>query len=323
MSEMMPNTKFRKRKDDDAVRVAAEDKDVCSPASTRRHGEKKNRVEGSCLSRADVMEAGRLWNTSQKNAADRIPVRFLKDPVVVSRHIRDRVGREDIWMSTFVPRGHPLADRIRESLRPEMPVEWLKDGNTWLSNFDIDAVLRQYDAAHPEFKFLGVFPMDFGRRYGDDRCVSMEVCSFDVAQAWAQGVRKVAMVLNMDDHTGPGSHWVCVTVGLDPLRPNYGVFYYDSVALPPTQEVQDYADDLSARVNDIHASASSFPATRTFRLQYNTVRRQFGNTECGVFALFCVLCSLHDTLDFESVCEAMGTDEMIHEFRWRLFRPPR
>jgi len=279
-------------------------------------------VKGSCLSRTDITEAGRLWNSSCTDDG-RIPPRTFRDPAAVARHLYDRVGDESAWKATFLPAGHPLGRKIEEALRPEMPTEWLDAPDTWLSNFDIDAVLRQYDAAYPEFKFLGVFPMDFGSRVGGgEACVSMEVCAFDVERSWARGVRKVAMVLNMDDHTGPGSHWVCVTVGLDPLRPNYGVFYYDSVAVPPTPEVREYADDLAAKVNALHASASSFPPTRTFRLHHNRVRRQFGNTECGVFAMFCVLCSLHDTLDFESVCRAMGTDEMLHTFRWRFFRPP-
>lgn len=297
--------------------------EACSPRSGRQ-GDR--RVPGSCLLPEDIQEAGRLWN-ERADVQARIPAATMRDPSRILQHIHDhtgtRLGEEDAWAKRFVPASSPLYKRLKDALRPRMPDEWMVNEYSWLSNFDIEQVLRQYESVFPAFLFLGVFPMDFrarDKRTGE--CIGAEMCAFDVAEAWARGKRLVTAVLNLDYHDSGGSHWVCLNIGLDPQMCNYGIFYYDSVAKPATPEVSAFARDVAAAVQAFHSSAASFPPTRLFRVAHNSVRRQFQDTECGVFALFCCLCFLHGNLDFDDICGAMGTDDMIHRFRSVFFRPP-
>jgi hypothetical protein len=44
-----------------------------------------------------------------------------------------------------------------EELRPEMPIEWYKNKTEWLSNYDIEDVMNQYDKCQKyKYAFLGV-----------------------------------------------------------------------------------------------------------------------------------------------------------------------
>ena len=62
---------------------------------------------------------------------------------------------------------------------PRKPRIWLKDNNTWLNTNDIENVLFQYEKRFPEFKFLGVSPIDYDYQYYGN-CVSEEICKLDI-----------------------------------------------------------------------------------------------------------------------------------------------
>ena len=53
------------------------------------------------------------------------------------------------------------ADYFREYFRPKMPKEIVNDYTEWISNFDIEAVLDQYDKDLSDFYFYGATPIDF------------------------------------------------------------------------------------------------------------------------------------------------------------------
>ena len=61
----------------------------------------------------------------------------------------------------------------KTELRPEMPAQWYKNPIEWLSNYDIDDVMVQYNNEKKYcYSFLGVFPIDFSEEDKFGRCVS-------------------------------------------------------------------------------------------------------------------------------------------------------
>lgn len=228
----------------------------------------------SCLSDVKTLQIARSWNT---HGPEHMRVSELDaESALRDLHVQfnTTVGKEHLWARHPILR-QVMPDSVRalivriigEAFRPEMPDEWLQNPHEWLSNFDIEAVLRQYEQANPHFLFLGVFPMDFQepvppqsrignpwvRNASRQTCISQVMCDFDAVHAWREGKRHVAFVLNKDRHDQPGSHWVCCNICLDPKRVKYGVYYYDSVALPMTPEVQRFAQrvkhDVEARLH--------------------------------------------------------------------------
>ena len=236
------------------------------------------------------------------------------------RRLRTPPGREDLWVDLpFVARDRPLQAHLRASVfRPEMPPSWHMNSHEWLSNRDIHQAMRQYEDRCPDFAFLGVFPIDFAAVLEDGKCVAVEMCRLDVGRLWSQGRRHLGVVFNTDKHHESGSHWVCCYVGLDPSprARHFGVFYYDSVCQPPPAEVRRFGEELRQQVSRVHGPR----AADRFVFHTNRVRRQFKNTECGVFAMLFIVCCLAGRLGCEDICRAMGTDEHVHRMRSVFFR---
>jgi hypothetical protein len=55
-------------------------------------------------------------------------------------------------------------------LKPSQPIEWVSNKTEWLSNFDIEKVLIQYEKDETfNYKFHGVFTIDFGLKNKDKK----------------------------------------------------------------------------------------------------------------------------------------------------------
>lgn len=204
----------------------------------------------------------------------------------------------------------PPADRVdlQEHFRPVRPPEWQANEREWLSNFDIENVLRQYEKRYPSFDLLGVVPVDFAQRIAGDRCVSRRMCDLDVNSLAQRGKTRLACVVNLDPHDRPGSHWVAFCICL--RGKNRGTFFYDSVARSPPREVGDF---LARIVERIRLTDPHHP------FRHNTVRRQYKNTECGVFCMRFLEQLLTGRKAFDDICEEMPYDDGAFELRRRYF----
>lgn len=212
-----------------------------------------------------------------------------------------------------------LRMRIKDAYRPPAPDAWDCSGKgNWLNNEDIGTVMHQYEVAMPDFKFLGAVPIDFADRpskFGG-RCVTPAMCALDVKSLISAGVTKhLGVILNMDKHDSRGSHWVAVYIGLDPHAPNYGVFYYDSVANVPGERVVVWMKSIANAVAGIRQHG------HVFRVERNTIRRQFGHSECGVFSLMFLIHCMQRQSSFRDICRTLGGDEVMLAMRKVLFRP--
>ena len=100
----------------------------------------------------------------------------------------------------------------------------------WLDNYNIMAVMKQYESAYPWFKFLGVFPIDFSAPdpYGSSsQCLYKETCSLKLKEEHAKGTRGIGMIFNLDPHFKSGSHWVALYINLHNIKKPF-VGYFDS-----------------------------------------------------------------------------------------------
>ena len=62
-----------------------------------------------------------------------------------------------------------------------MPIEWYKNPIEWLSNYDIEDVMIQYNNDNKyKYCFLGVFPIDFSEQDNFGRCLYSHICSIDI-----------------------------------------------------------------------------------------------------------------------------------------------
>jgi hypothetical protein len=213
--------------------------------------------------------------------------------------------------------GERNAERLESAFRPPKPVSWNNNEYEWLDTRNIRQVMNQYDAKYPSFKFLGVFPMDFDTMTKYGKCVEETMCRLDVGKFIRNKVKKVAAVFNLDNHDESGSHWVALYCGLDPKNKLFGTFYYDSVANHPTKEIKR----LIARINEQVRKVYSKKVYSRFENRQNTIRKQFKNTECGIFAMNFIIECIKGKLTYDNICKTMGTDEEVHLYRNMFYRP--
>lgn len=214
------------------------------------------------------------------------------------------------------PRLRALFDR---AMRPERPASWARNPKQWLSSPDIDRVMRQYTASHPHFAYLGALPMDFEAVLdaSTGECVSRTACAAHVVSLLRQGKTHLAAVLNLDDHTQSGSHWVACAAGLDPAdKRRFGLWYYDSVGRPPTREVRAFMRRLRGEVR----AALGQGAAARFRIHWNSTRKQWQNTECGIYAMLFNIAFVTTDRPVRDICAAMRSDGQTHSLRRVLFR---
>ncbi len=284
-----------------------------APAAPKRCAPGVNESADTCLSHEELKLIASKYNV-RSEAPSRIPTRGLNKAQLL-RELRARLGHESGW--TRLPFLAPAArSELAAAFRPAKPSSWRRNPRQWLNTNDIVNVMSQYERRYPSFHFLGAFPIDFDARRRDGRCIEEAVCRLDLADLRARGCSRLGAVFNLDRHDQRGSHWVAMYCGFGPSQQrrrggNYGCFYYDSVAAPPPREVVALMARLRAQ-----ALAMDGADARRFAVDWNRERRQFKNTECGVFAItFLTRCLPPGAPKFEALCRAMGGDEQLHACR--------
>lgn len=250
----------------------------CSPS-----GQEVYKKDKTCFTKAALMRLADTWNTSHPN--DVIRPSKMRDKATLWQALRVKMAsmcdNEACWADTL--HGHHPSAEVARSLRPIKPKEWDKNSHTWLTNFDIEAVMKQYDFdTHPKYKykFIGVFPIDFQAKTLMGQCLYREFCSLDIGKLYKQGIRYVGMITNLDKHTESGSHWTSLFICIDPSLPCFGAYYYDSVASSPPPEINVFLESVKYQVMKLPGAAQ-----KTFIIKHNNIQHQRGNTECGVFSI--------------------------------------
>ena len=282
----------------------------------------------TCLTLAELQSVAALYNKgtspgpgpgpgqiplsafgSQKDLLKHLEAKFA--PVCKSRG-------ETCWLEQDIFKGsRDLYNALTRAYRPPKPSSWKKNRREWLNTYDILNVMKQYEEAAPTLEFLGVFPVDFAEQAASGSCVIQSMCKFDIGALKTRGKTAFGIVLNLDRHDQPGSHWVACYCCLDPDNPKYGICYYDSGGDPPPPLILNFIKTVYRQVDD---------APR-FQKRFNPTQHQFQDTECGIFAmLFIALCLEHTQDTYRAVRKRIKRiasdpqDKNIHAFRDFFYR---
>lgn len=280
----------------------------------------------SCFSMDVLSKLRDEWNAQHPDKNSRIPAKLRSSELwkmLDSRMATVCKGgdKEACWVDTLGA-SVKYSPIVKKRLKPPKPSEWYKKPNAWLSNYDIDAVMRQYeDDPSNYYKFLGVFSIDFATQDKFGRCVVNEVCSLDILKHYKSNkkpVKFVGLITNLDKHDEPGSHWTSLFVCVDPTMPAYGAYYYDSTSSEPPPEMKEFMDKLQVQAQ------AEYPNVK-FRKAYNNKQDQFGNNECGMFSMFYQIRWLNvlkknPAAQFEDVIKIKINDKQMNGLRDVLYR---
>lgn len=186
---------------------------------------------------------------------------------------------DDMCVISKIPDSEQKEAIKNEAFVPKQPAEWSLNINEWLSDTDILNVIQQYVEAYKEFEFLGPSYIDFDyREHGT--CVEESLCKFSLAEYIKKGKTKIGIILNLDDHTKSGSHWVSMFIDVK----RRFIFYFDSAGESIPKEVGVLIARIKQQAKDLHMR---------FRVYENSpFEHQYGGTECGMYSLFFLITML-------------------------------
>ena len=229
-------------------------------------------------------------------------------------------GEETCWVDAL----RTTTPDVTRRLRPPSPHNWKRDPNTWLTNYDIEAVMKQYDRAFKSYAFLGVFPVNFNETSVFGKCLHTQLCELPLKPFLKRGITSLGIVINLDRYGEPGSHWTSLFAIIDPKKPNAGAYYFDSVGHAPPKEMATFMKALQKQALMLAPPTMKAPK---FRLAYNPKPFQKTNTECGMFAILHQLKWMEELqrdpdVAVETVWDAGWTDAWVTKHRSTLFRTP-
>jgi hypothetical protein len=245
---------------------------------------------------------------NENHPKDKIKATFPEDVLYELRKRMTNCKKEDCWLEQI--KDAEMHRQIDDLIfAPDQPKEWKNDPDEWLSNFDIAAVLRQYEKSHLHFKLLGPSSIDYDTIISNDgdhddhenngsdpkKCVWEELCRLSLADLIEHKKRKLGIVFNLDKHDEPGSHWVSMFVDFDHAL----IFYYDSA-------LNEIPSEILRLKEEIIKQGKELASPIYFKFIHNKHMHQQSNTECGMYALFFIITML--TRSVEPIAKKRGSE---------------
>lgn len=207
---------------------------------------------------------------------------------------------------------------LNQTFKPKRPV----GETTWLSNFDIADVLKQYERIIPEFAYYGPYPSDIHKLYTGEVTQSTPghrplkgflPLDFTNVEELTKGFTKkyIGFTFNTDASDKGGAHWVSLSLELDYAKKIVYFNYFDSVGNYPNVGIQQFIEHL---VN-LFTDSDKFDK---IVVRYNRVQHQTGNSECGVYSINFQLQILSGE-SFDSIVSNIFDDELTQSTRSIIF----
>ena len=162
-------------------------------------GKKYDSENKTCFSMDQLIKIANLFNEKYPNEQINITNnkrQLLKDLILKYKN-KYNCGDQSCWLNTDIIKNTNDND-LKNTLKPIGPNE----SKDWLSTFDINKVLKQYENKYNNFKYLGTVPYDF------EELPVLGISSLNFTDLMNNGINKLGMVINLDNHNQNGSHWV-------------------------------------------------------------------------------------------------------------------
>ena len=285
--------------------------------------------DGSCLTKDNLIEIAE--NFPKKNIKTNVSKKELVD--TLQKEFKNKYNCKDqlCWLDqTFVKRLNN--ENINKfTFRPFGP----NKKYDWLSTLDINAVVEQYEKNKHDFIFLGAVPYDFQEIEPElDNMDFDKLRNGELNENFNKGKKtnKMGMVINLDDHTKGGSHWVSLFANFDKNQ----IYFFDSFAKPPGKKIKKFINKIAKYmykkkynkdlfVNHViekmknQEDSTSVDKLNKFDIRHNTVQHQFNNSECGVYSInFLVRLANGET--FDDITKNILGDKFINNCRKTYFR---
>lgn len=267
----------------------------------RCHLGKKTRKKHTCLDDKTIFLLKDLWNLRHPDVkiTDTNPEKIW---IEIKNKLKE-CSHEICWIENIVTDPEVKKKLKRIHFAPKAPISWNRNKNEWLSSIDISNVLDQYKSTNPDFTYMGPSPIDFDSKVDSSICVWPELCKLNIKEQYDKGIRKIGIVFNLDKHDQSGSHWVGLFIHLNEKY----FFYFDSCA------PKKLPNEITELINRITEQSKEY--NMPLRKYVNTLPHQKGNTECGMYVLYFIICLLENLKKPEDFGKRRIPDSEVEMFR--------
>lgn len=196
---------------------------------------------------------------------------------------------------------------LKKYFKPLLPKDLLKSYTEWLSNLDIDKVLKQYHENLSDFYYFDAEPIDFRK------CnVSNKLCSFNIQDYLKKGYKKLAFVFNTDVSHGKGKHWISMYIDCTGINLNGqpGIYYFDSFGDKPMKEVLAFIDRIKCQ------------SKKKYIVSYNKRCHQNNTYACGFYCIHFIE-SMINGISFKKYVNSGINDKFMKEYIEHCFIHPK
>lgn len=304
-------TKRRIKKNKDKKKIKGGETDffiphICSPKSD------DDKLSFTCLDRDTLID---LSKKVTKGEEKRVVLEQIKDHKLedVYETMKAKLQEEYDCSSEacLMKKDNKLlsSQKHKEIFRPELPDDVEKDKTAWLSNFDIDAVMQQFEKAYPDYDYVDATPIDFHKCSVND-----ELCQISLSQLKRKKKNKLGVIFNTDTSAGPGRHWIALYVDMNGANSNGkpGMYFVDSFAKEMPEQIQKLVDKFKEESVEVLGD--------TFTLAHNTKVFQKNNYACGYYCMHFIEEMLKG-VPFSQYKEIDPDDEMMERYKNLCFVP--
>lgn len=290
--------------------------DKCAPS--------KNFKDGSCFELKDLKLIAKSYNQRSKGK-NTIDISDNKKDLVkqIDKKLKNVCDDQICWLRQDFIKQIESDEIHKNTFKPIGP----KGKYEWLSTTHINDVIEQYMNIHKDFIFLGAVPIDF-----DDLPV-LGISNLNFGELKGGGKNKLGIIFNLDEHYKSGSHWVALYTDLSKDQ----VYFFDSYGKKPEKRIRKlisrivkfmytnkYKKNLTVKkvIENIKGGSldkETFKELKSLDIDYNKVRHQFKNSECGVYSINFIL-RLLDGQSFKHISINKTYDDKMNENRKKYFR---
>lgn len=226
----------------------------------------------------------------------------------LDKRLSEKCTTQKCWTEqSFVKR---LPSIKREELekytfRPEGPA----DSEEWLSNLELEAVLKQYEKKYPKFHFAGAVARN---------CIEYNMCPkniIDYEDILKNNKTQVGLIYNTDYVGNSGEHWNALFADFE----KNAIYFFDSYGTKPNSDVVKMMEIIENVMKkrcglekaDIHRNKTNFNKCSLPSKKHNTVRHQYGDNACGVYSTNFILRMLKGQETFDEICNSKIKDEHV------------
>lgn len=278
----------------------------------------KTFTEGSCINKNILIEIANNFNKH-----DNVNINTSNNKLGIIQELNNNFKKkykctdQICWLSQKFVKTMNNNELNKYTFRPIGPSKKYD----WLSTNNINDVIEQYEKNYNDFLFLGTVPYDFM-----DLSI-LEFDKLDFEEMCKDNIHKLGLVINLDTHNQPGSHWVALYANLKDSQ----VYFFDSFAKKPGKRIKKFINKIirylyfktykkKININNIVKNLKNneknnyIENLNNFDIRYNKIQHQFKNSECGIYSINFILRLLKGE-DFDYITKNVTSDNEINKCR--------